>query len=63
FAVIVYRMEGAPETEYGGNFPHVPEGTGQGCGCWAVENGIVTGYTDTEPSDRQTRLPANRWLL
>lgn len=59
FAVILYRMEGAPETEYGGNFPDVPEGTWYtDAVAWAVENGIVTGYTSTGtfgPSDKITR--------
>ncbi|MEE1196569.1 MAG: S-layer homology domain-containing protein [Lachnospiraceae bacterium] len=59
FAVILYRMEGSPETSYEARYPDVPEGTWYtNAVIWASENGIITGYTHNGyfgPADDITR--------
>lgn len=59
FAVILYRLEGCPDVSYQAKFPDVAEGTFYtDAVMWAVENGIITGYTTTGtfgPADHITR--------
>ncbi len=60
FAVIVYRLEGAPEVEFDAEkFPDVTEGQFYSKAViWAAENGIVTGYSNNGhfgPNDPITR--------
>lgn len=58
FAVILYRMEGAPEVAYREQFPDVADGQFYTeAVLWAAENGIVTGYTEGTfgPADEITR--------
>lgn len=59
FAVILYRMEGSPEVTFTQKFPDVPAGQFYSAAVtWAVDNGIVTGFTDTNtfrPAEKITR--------
>lgn len=59
FAVILYRMEGCPETEYAKKYPDVAGGEFYtDAVMWASENKIVTGFTDTglfKPADPISR--------
>lgn len=46
FAVILYRMEGAPDVDYQNLYPDVPAGQWySGAVIWASKNGIITGYS------------------
>lgn len=59
FAVILYRMEGEPFSEYGKVFPDVEEETFYAkAAVWAYENDIMTGYGHNRhfgPADEITR--------
>ena len=49
FATVLYRMAGSPNVEYQDKFQDVKEGEFYtDAVMWASEQGIVTGYTDTE---------------
>mgnify|MGYP005774059173 FL=1 len=59
FVVILYRMAGSPEVNSQADFADVEQGSWYSDAvAWAVENGIVTGYTDSGkfgPADPVTR--------
>lgn len=49
FATVLYRMSGAPETQYQPMFPDVKDGMYYSQAItWAAQNNIITGYTATK---------------
>lgn len=58
-AVVLWRMNGSPATNYAQSYPDVTDGTFYSqASTWAFKSGVITGYTDTGnfgPADNVTR--------